>query len=279
MPVVPIPNRSLIRLSGQECAHFLHNLVTPDIEELAHGELVPGALLTPQGKILFDFLVSRDGDAFLFECQSDLAADIAKRLKFYRLRAKVDIELQEQALVTASFDNDSSALPLQDQRFSGSQRVARAYGPALGAIASLDAYDLLRIENGVTEGGSDYAFGDMFPHDVNLDQIMGVSFSKGCYVGQEVVSRMQHRGTARRRVLIAEGTSPLTSKAEITVSGRAVGALGTALGNEALAIARIDKIKDANDAGEAILADGIPVSLSLPPHVSYGWPQMPDTGE
>jgi tRNA-modifying protein YgfZ len=270
MPVSNLPNRSLIRISGAEAAHFLHNLVTADIEGLGAGELYPGALLTPQGKILFDFLVSRDGEGFVLDCVPGIAADFAKRLKFYRLRAKVDIDVLDQALAAVSWLTDSSAGGLRDARFGRDEPVFRSYGA--DAAGEEREYLRLRIENGVAEGGSDYAFGDVFPHDVNLDQIGGVSFAKGCYVGQEVVSRMQHRGTARRRVLIASGDGALASGAEITTAGRSIGALGSALENRALALTRIDKVKDAMDEGVEILAGGVPIRLCLPPRATFGWP-------
>jgi tRNA-modifying protein YgfZ len=271
MPVCKLQNRSLIRVFGAEAEHFLHNLVTADIEGLGTGELFPGALLTPQGKILFDFLVRRDGESFVLDCRSDIAAEFAKRLKFYRLRAKVDIEVQEQSIVSVFWEIDSSEGGLTDQRFGHEIPVFRSYERREdGGEAE---YVRLRIGNGVAEGGADYAFGDAFPHDVNLDQTDGVSFSKGCYVGQEVVSRMQHRGTARRRILIASGDGALASGAEVTSGGRAVGALGSAFENRALALVRIDKAKDAMDAGAEILAGGVPIRLSLPPRATFSWPE------
>jgi tRNA-modifying protein YgfZ len=271
MPVSNLTDRSLIRVSGAEAEHFLHNLVTADIEGLALGELSVGALLTPQGKILFDFLVSRDGDGFLLDCRADIAADFAKRLKFYRLRAKVEIDVQEQALVSVAWGIDSSNGGLRDGRFGNEVPVFRTYGATSSGRAA--EYTHLRIENGVAEGGADYPFGDAFPHDVNLDQASGVSFAKGCYVGQEVVSRMQHRGTARRRVLIASAGLPLKAGAEVQVGGRPIGALGSVLENDALALVRIDKAKDAMDSGKQILAGGVPVRLSLPPRATFSWPE------
>jgi tRNA-modifying protein YgfZ len=270
MPVANLPNRSLIRVSGAEAEHFLHNLVTADIEGLRAGELFPGALLTPQGKILFDFLVSLNGDGFVLDCRSDIAVEFAKRLRFYRLRAKVGIEVQEQALAAVSWETDSSAGGLRDARFGREEPVFRSYGAEAGGEEK--EYVRLRIENGVTEGGSDFAFGEMFPHDVNLDQTGGVSFAKGCYVGQEVVSRMQHRGTARRRVLIASGASALLYGAEVFAGGRPIGALGSALERMALALVRIDKVKDAMGAGVEIMAGGVPIRLSLSPRATFGWP-------
>src|SRR5690606_9565916 len=119
-----------------------------------------------------------------------------------------------------------------------------------------------------------YAAGDAFPHDVLLDQNGGVGFRKGCYVGQEVVSRMQHRGTARRRVLIAKGDADLpASGTEVKAGERAIGTLGSSSGPDGLAIVRIDRVKDALDAGQAITAGGVVLTLSIPDWARFTFPQ------
>jgi tRNA-modifying protein YgfZ len=286
MAVFTLSNRSVLHITGPDAVHFLHNLVTTDIEGLAVNEIRPGALLTPQGKILFDFLTSREGDGFRVECRSDIATDFAKRLKFYRLRAKVEIELEEQALVTVRFgsdssrsESDSSAKWLSDRRFAADANVYRSYSTGDLAADDHHAYDKLRLENGVAEGGVDYEFGDAFPHDINLDQTHGISFSKGCYVGQEVVSRMQHRGTARRRIVMAQSNQALAERAAVTAAGRPIGALGTAVGSRALALVRIDKVKDAMDTGVPIFAGDVPVTLELPPNVNFSWPATNEASE
>jgi tRNA-modifying protein YgfZ len=291
MPVVNIPGRALIRTAGLDAEHFLHNLVTCDIEALKPGELAAGALLSPQGKIMFDFLVSRAGGDFLIECRSEISGELTKRFKFFKLRAKVEISVADQTLVQAGWQSDSetsrtdsaashadSSFSLIDLRFPAALGVTRSYGTAADGASALGGFTLLRITNGICEGGPDYAYGEAFPHDVNLDQINGVSFSKGCYVGQEVVSRMQHRGTARRRALIATGSALLVSGAEVTSGGRSLGALGSALGPLALALVRMDKVKDARDAGAEILAGGVPIGLALPPRASFGWPEKNGDG-
>ena len=130
-----------------------------------------------------------------------------------------------------------------------------------------------RIANGVAESGADYALGDAFPHDVLLDQMDGVGFRKGCYVGQEVVSRMQHRGTARRRVLIVSGENLPASGTEIVANGRALGTLGSTAGGKGLAILRIDRVKDALDAGVPIEAGGVPVTVAIPGWATFTYPE------
>lgn len=283
MPTVHLPDRILIRLDGPDAEHFLQNIVTTDLDQLAAGEAKPGALLTPQGKILFDFLVSRASDsALLLDCRADIAEDFLRRLMMYRLRAKVEISKQDQLLVLASWQADSSSSEtdstdgsrLRDVRFPAERGVFRVYATETKSDAEVEAYHRLRIENGVVESGSDYQLGDAFPHDILLDLSGGVGFRKGCYVGQEVVSRMQHRGTARRRVMLVKGQAPLpASGAELTVNGRAIGTIGSVAGSEGLAIARIDRVKDALDAGTPIEASGVAVALSIPTWAGYTLPK------
>ncbi|MBX3595943.1 MAG: folate-binding protein YgfZ [Rhizobiaceae bacterium] len=278
MPVVILEDRALISVAGPDAEHFLQNVLTTDLDKLPKGIAVPGALLTPQGKIQFDFLISRRGeDGFLLECRTDIASDFAKRLTFYRLRAKADITLQNQpvALIWSETDSGSSQTDstlVSDSRFR-TLDVFRDYGREAAATASREEWNLLRVENGVAESGSDYELGDAFPHDVLLDQLDGVGFRKGCYIGQEVVSRMQHRGTARRRVLLAESAQPLNPQAEIFADGKPVGRLGTTVGTKGLAIARIDRVKAAMDAGVPLLAEGTELKLAIPAWARFSFPE------
>jgi folate-binding protein YgfZ len=284
MPTAHLHDRSLIRLLGTEAEHFLQNIVTLDLDTLKAGEARPGALLTPQGKILFDFLVSRDGaDTLVLECRADVADDFFRRLMMYRLRAKVEISKPEQTLVAITWGDEAvpsspDSTALRDLRFPSP--VLRTYGASRNADATTEEWRAFRIANGVAESGADYALGDAFPHDVLLDQNGGVGFRKGCYVGQEVVSRMQHRGTARRRVLTVSGQAQLPAPGtEITVGGRPVGTLGSTAGRQGIAILRIDKVKDALDAGTAILAGDVPLDVAIPGWAAFTWPSPSPAGE
>ncbi|WP_054308778.1 folate-binding protein YgfZ [Mesorhizobium sp. 1M-11] len=280
MPTTLLADRALVSVSGLEAEHFLQNILTVDLDVLGQGEAKPGALLAPQGKILFDFLVSRVGeDAFRLECRADIADDFIKRLMFYRLRAKVDISKQEQDVVAVSWQADSTASQndsstgVYDRRFN--LPVIRFYEtPLPAADATLADWDAFRLSQGVAESGPDYALNDAFPHDVLLDQLDGIGFKKGCFIGQEVVSRMQHRGTARRRVLLVEAAGALpASGTELTVGGRPVGTLGSVSGTRGLAIARIDRVKAAMDASQEISAGGVAVSLSIPGWARFTFPE------
>jgi folate-binding protein YgfZ len=280
MPTLRNGDRAAILVEGPEAEHFLHNVLTLDIDGLGAGEARPGALLTPQGKILFDFLVSRrGGTGFLIDAAAGSADDLMRRLTLYRLRAKAQISLQDQIVVTTRWPDDSAASQtdsswLADRRFPPEAGVARHYGEALATDAEEGDFTRLRIAHGVAEAGADFDAGDAFPHDVLMDLNGGVSFRKGCYVGQEVVSRMQHRGTARRRVMIATGAADLPATGTVVeAGGRPIGALGSVAGREALAIVRIDRVKDALDGSLAITAGGVALSLSIPAWAGYALPQ------
>lgn len=284
MPIVHLDDRALISVEGTDAESFLQNIVTCDLAVLARGEAAPGALLTPQGKILFDFLISRDGDnRFLLECRAALADDFVRRLTLYRLRAKVTIARKDGSVIAVCWASDAgetgAAEALADKRFPANAGVKRQYSATLPPADAGEAdWHRLRIEHGVAESGPDYAAGDAFPHDVLLDENGGVGFSKGCYIGQEVVSRMRHRGTARRRVMIAGG-GVLAAGAEILADGRPIGTLGTVANGIGLAVVRIDKVKAALDAGQPITSDGIAVTLRIPPDAKYGLPEAPTSAE
>jgi hypothetical protein len=285
MPTALLSNRSAIHVDGAEAEHFLQNILTTDLDQLEHGEVKPGALLSPQGKILFDFLISRNGETgFRLDCRAELADDFVKRLMLYKLRAKAEISKPDQADIAVRWDDESGSSEtdpasdgigwLADRRFPAAAHVLRGYGAPAAANASEDDWTRLRIAHGIAESGEDFAPGDAFPHDVLLDLSGGIGFSKGCYVGQEVVSRMQHRGTARRRVMLAEAEQDLPGGGtELRVNERPIGTLGSALGTAGLAIVRIDRVKDALDAGQPVMAGDVAVTLSIPAWAGYALPQ------
>lgn len=270
-----VGDRTVIALTGDDAEHFLHNLITTNVETLEDGELRAGALLTPQGKVMFDFLISRMDGGYRLDIASDNADAFLRRLTLYKLRAKVEIETQQQS-VSAILGQCDSATSHDDSTLVADRRfpygvMTRRYGGA-PATGNMVAYESARVAHGVVESGLDYALGDAFAHDVSLDQNGGVDFRKGCYVGQEVVSRMHHRKTARRRVVIVEGDG-LTQGSSLTADGKPAGSVGTVSGSRALSIARLDRLQDAMDSGAPITVDETPVTVTLPPNVSYDWPK------
>ncbi|KKX34432.1 folate-binding protein YgfZ [Rhizobium sp. LC145] len=271
MPTAYLPERSFIRLSGRDAEDFLQNLITTDVVSLPAGEARPGALLTPQGKIMFDFLIWREGEGFVIETDLAQRDGLLRRLTMYKLRAAIELSASAEEGVTVSW-GEEAADGIVDIRFAKAGiRLARV--PGQHREGQEDAYDALRIEAGIAVSGADFALQDAFPHDVLLDLTDGLSFRKGCYVGQEVVSRMQHRGTARRRVAQVRGEALLPpSGIEITAGGKPVGTLGSVAGNRGLSIVRIDRVGDALARGLPILAGDVPVELALPAWSGLAFP-------
>jgi tRNA-modifying protein YgfZ len=270
MPIATLDNRSHIAIDGEVAEHFLHNLVTTDIVGLQPSELRPGALLSAQGKVMFGFLVFRTSNGFMFEVAHQDASDFVKRLKFFRLRANVNIAEPRPVLVKVIWNEPNhDGADLRDARFAN-LAVWRGIETVPSSVAD-DVWTWLRIAHAVAEPHVDYTYGEVFPHDINLDQTAGLSFSKGCYVGQEVVSRMHHRGTARWRLMVAKGEG-LEQGAEVTAGAKASGALGSVGGGIAMALVRLDRIKDALNRNLPIEAAGKQISLSFPANVTYDWP-------
>ncbi|MBB2700591.1 folate-binding protein [Rhizobium phaseoli] len=278
MPAVFLKDRSLLSVGGADAQSFLQNLITTDITSLAADEARPGALLTPQGKILFDFMIWQDGDGYMIETDAGQRDALLKRLTMYKLRAAVTLApvAEEGISVCWGEDTDGVSLGFRDSRFAkaGLTLTRRPGRHGDGAEA---LYDALRIAHGIATSGSDFSLQDAFPHDVLMDLNGGLSFKKGCYVGQEVVSRMQHRGTARRRVVTVSAATALPGTGtEITAAGKPVGTLGSIDGGSGLAIVRIDRAGAAMAEGTPLLAGGTAVSLTLPQWSGLVFPTSAD---
>jgi hypothetical protein len=269
-----LSDRAVVLVSGPAASSFLQGLVTNDIDKAMPGGAVHAGLLTPQGKILFDFFVVPAADGFLLEIAKTKAAELVQRLGFYRLRAQVEIAEDPSFTVAAAWGEPlqiaDGAIAYADPRLAGlGQRILLPAGTSLGNLgctqAGEDEYRAHRIALGVPEGGRDYSFGDAFPHEAMFDQLAGVDFNKGCFVGQEVVSRMEHRGTARKRIVGVEGEGLLPpSGTDITAGGASIGTLGSVSGSSGLALLRLDRAEEAKAAGVPLRAGEATVALRIP---------------
>jgi folate-binding protein YgfZ len=258
-----LADRQFIHVGGETAGEFLQNLITCDVLDLPAGVARIGALLTPQGKILFDFLISKTEAGFLIETDTSSVDALLKRLIMYRLRAPIELTKLDETGVTLTWDETAPVNAAEDERFSkAGTKLYRALGKQSDAS---DDYSAFRIANVITESGVDFALQDAFPHDVLMDVNGGISFKKGCFVGQEVVSRMKHRGTARRRVVQIIGESPLpASGTEIMAGSKPIGTLGTVSGTNALGIIRIDRLADALASDVPVSVGGVLITANLP---------------
>ncbi len=266
-----LADRGIVSVSGEDAAKLLQGLVTNDLARLEHtGDAAHTALLTPQGKILFDFLVVKAGSGYLLDAPADKAGDLVKRLKLYKLRARVDLADATGTMTVfacwgAIPPPGAAVVTFRDPRHEdlGYRQIVPSdssdrHCPAPSSSALYLAH---RVRLGIPEGGKDYPFGDAFPHEARMDELHGVSFTKGCYVGQEVVSRMEHRSTARKRVTLVHAKAPLASGTEIKTGDIVIGTIGSSAGQDALALLRLDRTVEALDKGAVISADGQPLEI------------------
>ena len=267
MESVHLEDRAVVGLSGPEARGFLQGLITNDIERLSPGVGIYAALLTPQGKILCDFLIAEGDGAILLDCAAGSAEGLVKRLKLYRLRAKVEIEARPQLGVYAGLNQLEGRPALRAITFAD-PRLA-ALGPrSIGAVAEMpdflggaSVYHAARLALGVPEGG-DFGSDKIFALDGGLDELNAVAFDKGCYVGQELTARMKHRGTARKRLLTVSAEGPLPPPGtEISEATQMLGEIVSVYGSKGFALIRLDRLEESK--GPLRAGDG-PVTLSRP---------------
>ena len=280
-----LPDRGVVKVSGEDARDFLNGLVTTDVTLVRPGLGRFGALLTPQGKITTDFLITEapagHGGGFLLDTPRALAKGLADKLGFYKLRAKVAVENlsdggSEGLGVIAVWGGEPAVKPdltfadprdaALGWRILAPEHLAQKVAGLIGAdLVDSTAYDAHRIAAGVPRGGLDFIYGDAFPHETNMDRLHGVDFDKGCYVGQEVVSRMQHRGTARTRTIrvLLDGPAP-EAGTTILAGDKSVGTMGSSADGAGLALIRIDRAADALEAGTALTSGGLSLRIADP---------------
>ena len=287
MKAALLDDRGVIRIGGEAARAFLNGIVTADVTKVAPDRPCFTGLLTPQGKIIADFIVvaAPDGDGVLLDVPRVVVEALVKKLNFYKLRAPVVCEdLSATQGVLAIWDGAGTTacgvvypdprLAALGQRAIVPPHLAAEIAAELGAdLVGAAAYDAHRIALGIPRGGADFSYGDAFPHDAVMDQLDGIDFKKGCYVGQEVVARMEHRGLARNRIvpLDCHGVA-LEAGSEVTAGGKVMGTVGSAAGGRALALLRLDRVADALAAGTPLTAGAHGLRLVKPDWVRFKWP-------
>ncbi len=260
------PDRAVISMRGENVLAFLNNLLTCEVGNLPEGQAAYGALLSPQGKILHDMFVYNTGFSIVLDCALDQRAALVQKLALYRLRAKLMIELDNDLEVGVHAERPEETLAFPDPR---SEMLGwRSFAPS-GTYINVPGshgYDECRIGLGLADSVQDMGVEKLFPHEVNFDQMPAVSFTKGCYVGQEVVSRMQHRGTARSRMLPVTAGQILKQHASITSNGKTIGEVLSSAGNSAVALIRIDRLAEAT---APLMSESVQVKITVPPWVKY----------
>lgn len=265
-----LPDRSLIAVTGEDAEGLLNRLFTNNVLGMEGGKARYAALLSPQGKLLFDFLVYRQPDGFWIDVARAQAPELARKLTMFKLRAKVTVEdVGDLLAVAAAWGGalmEAPGLAFRDPRHDAlGYRIVATPEKLRMFPENLGAYAAHRIALGVPEGGVDFVYGDTFVHDANLDLLHGVDFEKGCYVGQEVVSRVHHRSSARKRIvrLAFFGDAPAVGDA-LTAGTAQIGSVTSIADGTGLATARIDRLEEAESTHAPVLAGETLVGVSLP---------------
>lgn len=262
-----LPARAVIALTGPEARSFLQRVITRGPEGIAPDSAMFSALLTPQGKVLADFLVFDDGgDGLLFDVPASEAESLVKRFTLYRLRAKADIVLREDLSAAAALGEGEAELKtvaLASAPDPRSDRMGlRAIVPAGGPVEAAP-YHAARIAAIIPEFGEDYAASEVFSTDVNHDLLNGIDYRKGCFVGQEVASRMHRKGGVRKRTVRLDFDGDAPARGTQVMTGETpLGAITSVSARQALAILRIDRLEAAG--GGPVTADGLSARVTLP---------------
>ncbi|MEM8976487.1 MAG: folate-binding protein [Pseudomonadota bacterium] len=268
-----LENRGIIRISGADTVKLLDGIVTNNLARLDDQPAIHSGLLSPQGKIQFDFILVREGDDLLLETNQDKITTLIQRLTLYRLRADVTFEDQSTSLAVMAawgdpVDAPGGVLAFPDPRnaklgqrlIMPVERIAEIPGERMTETE----YHAHRISIGIPEAELDYALGDAFPHEALYDQLASVDFKKGCYVGQEVVSRMQHRGTARKRIVPVTASSTLETGTDVTAGEATIGTIGSVADGHGLALLRLDRANEAKEKAVPLTAANAELTISKP---------------
>lgn len=287
-----LETRGVVTVQGPDARTFLHNVLTSDIDGLPPQMARHAALLTPQGKVLFDAIVHVDegetGQTFYLDVAKGLVGDLMKRLAIYKLRAKVTLTDASDSLAVMVLWGDTQPDLTELGVIAADPRLAllgwravvhasqtAALSEAAGAVpGEPSAYHALRIAQAIPELGPDYAPGSTFPHELNMDQLGGVDFDKGCYVGQEVVSRMQHRGTARTRMVpvLYAGGFGVEAGLPVLAGAIQIGTTGSSMEGRGVALLRLDRLAEAMSAGVPVTAGGLEFTVPKPGWWRVDWP-------
>jgi folate-binding protein YgfZ len=262
-----LASRGIVEVAGPEAANFLQGLITNDIARVSKGQAIYAALLTAQGKIIHDFLIAAAPEGgFWLDCAKVNAVDLVARLTRYKLRAKVTLADRSAELAVVAFTEKPAAPPatlFEDPRLPalGFRAIVPIASVAALSPVGEEAYHARRVALAVPEGGIDIPPESFFPLDCNFEELHGVDFDKGCYVGQELTARMKHRTSARRRVLpVAADVALPAAGTALKIGATEIGELRGSLSTQGLALVRLDRLGNAEQA----LADGVTVRIGRP---------------
>ncbi|MBC6439318.1 MAG: folate-binding protein YgfZ [Rhodospirillales bacterium] len=290
---IALTDRAVLRVSGPEARGFLQGIVTNNVERVDPTRAIYSALLTPQGKFLFDFIMADDGTGgLLIDTAHNRAAELSKRLGFYKLRARAEItDVSDDVVVTALIgDGASEAVKLHSRIGNAWRNDAVVYmvDPRLATLGvrclhpadtqpladhvegTLDDYHTHRMALAVPEAGADVLVDKSFILESNFEELNAVDFEKGCYVGQELTARTKYRGTVRRRLFAVKADDDLPDAGTpITVGTAEIGELRSAINGRGIALIRTDRLEEVGGDAAEVMAGDVRVTPVKPDWVSF----------
>lgn len=271
LSLAALSSRRLIRVSGPDAVSFLQGLVSNDVERVSPGHAVFAALASPQGKLLYDFIVLDDrGDGLLLDVEAARADELIKKLNLYRLRAKVTIEPSDLSVYAAfgwetdiyDFTTKNGVLTITDPRderlgyrlYGNDEKISKFRAPIIKETDESE-YTAHRLALGIPEGASEFGEEKLFLLEANFEALHGVDFKKGCYIGQELTARMKHKTELKKRLLPLQVEGSAEAGAAVTAAGREIGTVIGARGETGFALIRLDRLAESGSdnlkAGEA----------------------------
>jgi folate-binding protein YgfZ len=273
--IVSLHHRATLIVTGEEACDFLNDLLTLNITTIDPYQVMPAALLTPQGRMLFDLLISQTAQGYRLECDSDLMPDLIQKLRLYRMRRQVEITLSDSNVI-AAFGTVDGPNWLADTRFSSAGAEYKAWRSYDDTPAQSDAqgtpehdkwveaYQASRYQLAIAEGARELPTEKALPLEARLDDLGAISFDKGCFIGQEVTARTRYRGLLKRRYMAIKTAAPFPIPTDIICDGRLVGeVLGLAKDQDGwvgLANIRLD----AAESGKPLIAADTTITLLSP---------------
>lgn len=273
-----LAGRTVVSVGGPDARSFLQGLITNDIIKATLGRAIYAALLTPQGKYLHDFFIVEYADALLLDCAAGGVDDLIRRLRMYKLRAEVTIEdrtddFQVYAVLGGWAEGPGASpgdakevgdgIAFTDPRMAalGARLILPAGAAPDMASGEFEDYERLRLSLGVPDGPRDIEAERTLILEADIDELNGVDFDKGCYVGQELTARMKHRGKVRKKLIPVEVSGPLPDPGTaITVGGKTIGAIRSGFDGQAMALIRLEDLDgiESAECGDARVRPRIP---------------------
>ena len=241
--IIKLSDRSILSIGGKDSQSFLQAIITCNVEKMSSNPGY-GAILTPQGKLLYDFIIFKKNNEFLLDISKLNIKDFKKLLTIYRLRSDISIEEKFDLSVFVDIENKTEDIKFLDPRLveMGSRDILESESLDYGT--DLILYKNQKIKLGIAETGDDLDAGEIFPMEANLDYLKGIDFQKGCFIGQEVSSRMFRKGTAKKRIVSFTSNDDFTNKEEIVYNGTRIGTVIKKIDANGIALIKVDKISN-----------------------------------